>query len=146
MTVENEIEKVDVISCGAIVIEEFENEKHILLIKQFKNSDSWGIPKGHVELGESLSDCAFREVKEETGISVNIHEKIDEVIFDLGAKKKKVIVFRGSVSNKKLSKVIDLSHTNNEVDDAKWFRTKSLPKLVSYQSHMIRKYLETLDI
>ena len=146
MTVENKIEKVDVISCGAIIIEEFDENKHILLIKQFKNSDSWGIPKGHVELGESLSDCALREVKEETGISVSVHEKIDEVIFDLGTKKKKVIVFSGSVSDKKLSKTIDLSHTNNEVDDARWFNIKNLPKLVSYQSHMIRKYLETLDI
>lgn len=146
MTAENKTEKIDVTSCGAIVIEEFEGEKHILLIKQFKNSDSWGIPKGHIESCESITECAHREVKEETGIDIVVNEKIDEVTFNLGTKTKKVIVFRGNVSDKKLSKAIDLNHTNNEVDDAKWFSIKNLPKLVSYQSHMIRKYLETLDI
>lgn len=31
---------------------------------------SWAFPGGHLEFGESLEDCAMREVFEETGISI----------------------------------------------------------------------------
>ena len=34
-----------------------------------KDEDVWSIPKGEVELGEDLLECAQREFKEETGVS-----------------------------------------------------------------------------
>ncbi len=33
--------------------------------------DTWSIPGGHLEFGESWEDCAKREVLEETGLSVD---------------------------------------------------------------------------
>jgi 8-oxo-dGTP pyrophosphatase MutT (NUDIX family) len=146
MSVENKTGKPHVTSCGAIVVEDFDDIKYILLIKQFKHSDTWGIPKGHIEPHETQTECALREVKEETGITINVGEKIEEITFNLGEKVKKVIAFRGAVVDKQTSKAINLDHSSNEVADARWFNVKCLPKLVAYQSHMIRKYLETLDI
>jgi 8-oxo-dGTP pyrophosphatase MutT (NUDIX family) len=43
-----------------------ENEKRELLF--IFRRGKWDLPKGKLDPGESLADCAIREVKEETGI------------------------------------------------------------------------------
>ncbi len=44
------------------------NDKgEILLIKRSDN-DNWALPGGAIDLGESLTQAAIRETKEETGI------------------------------------------------------------------------------
>ncbi len=53
-------------ACGAVIV----RDQEVLLIHQ-KNG-LWGFPKGHVEPGESESETATREVKEETGLDVYI--------------------------------------------------------------------------
>ena len=52
-------------SCGCIILN---NKNQILLILQ--NAGHWGLPKGHVEEGETEEQTAIREVKEETNVDV----------------------------------------------------------------------------
>ena len=59
--------------CGAIIFNK-ENSK-VLVIKV---GDRFGFPKGKQNQGETLADCATREVEEETGI--NITSKLDSRI------------------------------------------------------------------
>ena len=55
-------------SCGGVVI--FRG-KILLLYKSYKNRyDGWVLPKGTVEQGETHEQTALREVKEETGLTL----------------------------------------------------------------------------
>jgi len=46
---------------------------HVLLVKHVENNKSaWIFPGGRVEVGESVSNAAIRECKEETGYDVDL--------------------------------------------------------------------------
>ena len=57
-------------SCGAVVFTLVGSEVRYLLIKSL--TGIYGFPKGHMEAGESEEQTAYREVLEETGISVSL--------------------------------------------------------------------------
>ena len=61
-------------SCGIVVF----NKDKILVIKH--NKGHYGLPKGHVEAGETEVETAIREVKEETNIDAKIIGDFRKVI------------------------------------------------------------------
>lgn len=65
-------------SCGVIVFKEINEVVHVLLIHH--NMGHWGIPKGHVEAGETEIETAKREVLEETGVKTEIMSDFRECI------------------------------------------------------------------
>jgi 8-oxo-dGTP diphosphatase len=49
----------------------FKNGKFLMgLRKGSHGADTWSVPGGHLELGESFADTAIRETKEETGLFI----------------------------------------------------------------------------
>lgn len=55
-------------SCGAVVVTTREQVRYYVLVK----GGYVGLPKGHMESGESERETALREVKEETCVSAKI--------------------------------------------------------------------------
>jgi 8-oxo-dGTP diphosphatase len=55
--------------------------ERVLLVKRGRGTYAglWAFPGGKVEFGESLAEAAAREVSEETGIAVEIGERIDVI-------------------------------------------------------------------
>lgn len=53
-------------AAGGVV---YNHRKDLLMI--FRNG-KWDLPKGKLEIGENIEDCAIREVQEECGI-INLH-------------------------------------------------------------------------
>ncbi|MDP3787880.1 MAG: NUDIX domain-containing protein [Candidatus Chromulinivorax sp.] len=70
------------VGCEAIII----NNNNLLLGKR-KNcygEGMWGLPGGHLEYGETIQECIYRELQEEVGINaldsqlISIVDNIDE--------------------------------------------------------------------
>jgi ADP-ribose pyrophosphatase YjhB (NUDIX family) len=55
-------------STTAVVTDE---QERIVLIRR-RDNDLWALPGGGMELGESIVDTAVREVKEETGLDIEV--------------------------------------------------------------------------
>ena len=47
----------------------FDSGGNILLLRR-KDNDKWTMPGGTLDFGESLTDCAMREMREETGLQI----------------------------------------------------------------------------
>ena len=56
-------------SAGAVVVD----EGTCLLIRR---GHEWAFPKGHIEQGEGPGDAARREVREETGIEIDLDDSL----------------------------------------------------------------------
>lgn len=59
-------------AAGGVVLDE---DGRALMI--YRNN-RWDLPKGHLEIGETLAQCALREVAEETGIEA-VHSRGEEL-------------------------------------------------------------------
>ena len=57
-----------VVAASAVVTDD---AGRVLLLRR-ADSGNWALPGGTMELGESLPECAVREVREETGLTVGI--------------------------------------------------------------------------
>lgn len=62
-----------VVRCQAVILK----EDKILVLRQYNNKrqeEYWLLPGGGLEEGEKEEDCIIREIKEETGLEVEVKE------------------------------------------------------------------------
>ena len=143
------MEPKETYSCGAVVWRRVEGPVayELLLIKQFQHRDSWGIPKGHMNEGETHAECALREVKEEAGVDVTLGQLLPEVSTIWNNERKRVVSY--------LARQIDDQEPNCndpdcEVAEVRWFSINALPRIHVYQrpliSHAIKVLLDQASI
>jgi len=126
-------------SCGACVYKLSEGEIYLLLVRPFKDRDSWGVPKGHINEGESVEDCARREVFEETGLYVNLEDELPVVSTKFKNEHKRVITFLA----KQMGDNFPYANDGENVD-VKWFKSDELPTIHVYQRPLITKAIEMI--
>lgn len=116
-------------SCGAVVYRDIRGEVRYLLIKN-KRSAHWGFPKGHIEIGESKKQTAFREVLEETGIHINIIDGFESVSkYKIKDKIEKMVsIFVGTT--KDTSTVIQ----QEEIEDYIWLTYDRAMSLLKFEN------------
>lgn len=128
-------------SCGALTWRDHNNVREVLLIKQFHHKDAWGIPKGHLVEGETFEQCAIREVREETGIVIELGIRlIDAETLWKGDKKVVVSYLARQVGNDPLN----TDDPECEVADARWFSLDDLPRIHQYQQPLIAYAVDLL--
>lgn len=121
-------------SCGAVVWRDNAGVREILLIKQFKDKDSWGIPKGRMNEGETFEQTAVREVKEETGITIQLGQRlIDAETIWRNDQKIVVSYLAQQIGDDKLN----TDDPDCEVADAQWFAFDALPRIHQYQQNLV---------
>ena len=66
-------------SFGGVVYRRQADSPLQIIVVGRKDPGIWGLPKGTPNLGESVEQTALREVREETGVEVEIERKIDVI-------------------------------------------------------------------
>jgi 8-oxo-dGTP diphosphatase len=108
----------------------------VLLIKRniepFKNT--WALPGGLVGDSESLEDAVQRELKEETGISINYLEQLYSFGNPVRDPRNRVI----SITYYGLVKPDAFAlHADTDAGDAAWFNIKKIPQLAFDHNEII---------
>jgi len=123
-----------VTSCGGIVWRQIDGRTEILLIKQFAHKERWGIPKGHVDEGETLEECAVREIREEAGVHSKLESRLPDCFVQNDKEDKTVVSWLATPIG---SHEPNHNDPDSEVADARWFDITALPEIMVYQRTLI---------
>ena len=117
-------------------------QNKILLIKRntipFKGY--WGLPGGRMDAGETIEQTIVREVKEETGLDVEVVGKIGEYV-EKGIKDDVEYEYYPTCF---LVKTLsgEIKKQESEIQDIQLFNLKELPEQLAFEHHkMIQEYL-----
>jgi 8-oxo-dGTP diphosphatase len=66
----------------------------LIAVVRVRKRDEWVLPKGKLDDGETPRDAARREVLEETGHNVTVHEFLGTLVYDSGGRSKVVHYWR----------------------------------------------------
>ena len=119
-------------SAGGIVLN---INKQILVVNQ--NHDSWSLPKGHVDPGETAFEAAKREIHEESGISEL------EYIKDLGCYERFKIGLDGNDDKGELKRIhlylfkttqMELKPIDPINPEARWGSIQEVHDLLTHQA------------
>ena len=118
-----------------------EGKLNILLVKR-KDDGLWAIPGGFLQEGESLNQCAERELKEETGITVPYLEQFENFSNPIRDPRTQVIsvAFIAIHPSGKLK-----IKANTDVSDVNWFEYEAIPKLAFDHNEICIKARLRLD-
>lgn len=117
-------------SCGAVVYRRSHGNTEILLIKHLR-SGCWSFPKGHIEEGETETQTAVREIKEETNIDISIDDPSfrETVVFSPRRDtRKEVVYFIGRALS------MYAVPQEDEISDIRWVEIGSAASKLTYDN------------
>jgi 8-oxo-dGTP diphosphatase len=131
------------VTVDAVVFAKLKKSSYLLLIKRENKpfEDSWALPGGFIDTDEPVKQACQRELKEETGMSLDLNQLkffnfYDEVNRD---PRSRTITFEYLAQLNSLNEV----KGDDDATEAKWFDIKKLPKLAFDHLEIIKDALTT---
>jgi 8-oxo-dGTP pyrophosphatase MutT (NUDIX family) len=121
-------------SAGGIVVR-FEGSTPFLVVgmrRRERDGQTWTLPKGTPNAGESREETAVREVTEETGLEVRIKAPLDSIEYEF--------VQRGTRIHKTVHYFLmepvggDLARHDREFETVRWIRFDEAPWLLTFET------------
>lgn len=133
-------------AAGALVWRRIAGRIEVLLVHRPRHAD-WSWPKGKREPGETLADCAVREVGEETGTDIVLGQVLPAVSYRLADGRWKVNHYWAATvaepSNAALAaRPAVVPAATHEVDEARWVAASEAMAMLSHPGD--REPLDTL--
>jgi 8-oxo-dGTP pyrophosphatase MutT (NUDIX family) len=135
-------------SAGGVLVRSIRGRPHLAAIRPQGKDGVWALPKGRIDPGESAAETAVREVREETGVSGRLVEKLGDIRYVYmweGERIFKVVsVFLLRAGRGRLGAIDDAMRI--EVAETRWLPLADAPRLLSYggEREMAAKALERL--
>jgi 8-oxo-(d)GTP phosphatase len=127
-----------ILAGGAVVTRDNHRQSTEVLIIHRKRYDDWTLPKGKLEIGESVPVCAVREVQEETGVTIRLSVPLDSISYEAGNAGMKKVEYWGGVVSDLVERAPDA-----EVDEVSWLPVRAaLGQLTYSHDHfLVQQYL-----
>jgi 8-oxo-dGTP diphosphatase len=87
-----EMARAPILAAGGIVLRR--EKTPLIAVVRLRKRDEWVLPKGKLDDGETPRDAAEREVLEETGHDVSVHEFLGTLVYESGGRSKVVHYWR----------------------------------------------------
>ncbi|WP_127532145.1 NUDIX hydrolase [Paenibacillus kobensis] len=112
-----------------------ETKQKVLMVRN-RDRDSWSLPGGAVEDGESLEQAAVREAKEETGLDVRVFgiTAVNEAMLEIYEEHVIFITFRAAIVGGSEEIV-----RPDEISDIQWIDLTEADRLYPYYKEGFRE-------
>ncbi|MFY9954280.1 NUDIX hydrolase [Bradyrhizobium sp.] len=103
--------RAPVLAAGGIVLRQARTP--LVAVVRLRKRNEWVLPKGKLDAGETPRDAAEREVLEETGHDVSVHEFLGTLVHECGGRSKVVHYWRMEADGEQIH---ELMHDVRSVD------------------------------
>lgn len=120
-----------------------ENNEVLMIYRRGK----WDLPKGKLDDGESIDECAVREVSEETGLKkLKLGEKICDTYHVYSQKRKNLLKRTAWYKMKGTLKEEPQPQAEENIQEARWIKSEELPLIVFKSYEAIREVMQRAGV